>query len=108
MGSMDMREWMSLLEKAGELRRITAEVEHRRRRVARSLEGDPEAARRVARTLAALSRRSFLDRATTHRAECAKANPGCRMRRLGLSLPGRRKDCAFAYIAYWYASVESD
>src|SRR6266478_8299629 len=26
MGFMDMREWMSLLEKAGELRRVTAEV----------------------------------------------------------------------------------
>ena len=27
MGFMDMREWMSLLEKAGELRRVTAEVD---------------------------------------------------------------------------------
>src|SRR5438128_8785612 len=27
MGFMDMREWMRLLEKAGELRRITAEVD---------------------------------------------------------------------------------
>src|SRR5262249_40338556 len=27
MGFIDMREWMSLLEKAGELRRVTAEVD---------------------------------------------------------------------------------